>query len=157
MKPYSLARDEGDAVWMFDSLDTIKAGGGRTEGRFSLVEFLDFEGSSVPLHVNGGWDQGFYILDGEYTFIIEDDTLTASTGSWIFVPCNTQHAWRCDSSEGRVLTVTVPGGLEAFYRQVGDSVSDRIKLPPRSEPDVDALTAAAAQHGITIVGPPPGA
>jgi hypothetical protein len=24
------------------------------------VEFLDFEGSSVPLHVNDRWDSGFY-------------------------------------------------------------------------------------------------
>jgi hypothetical protein len=30
MKPYWLARDEGYAVWMFDSLDTIKADADQT-------------------------------------------------------------------------------------------------------------------------------
>jgi hypothetical protein len=40
---------------MFDALDTIKAGAERTGGGFSVVEFLDFEGSSVPLHVNNRW------------------------------------------------------------------------------------------------------
>jgi hypothetical protein len=74
MKPYALGSDEGEAIWMFDSLDTIKAGAEQTGGGFAVVEFLDFEGSSVPLHVNDRWDTGFYILDGAYTFAIADDT-----------------------------------------------------------------------------------
>ena len=157
MKPYSLAREEGDTVWMFDSLDTIKADADQTDGRFSVVEFLDFEGSSVPLHVNDRWDSGFYVLNGEYVFVIGDERTTVSTGAWVFIPRNTPHAWRCDSPEGCLLNLTVPGGFENFYRQVGESVTDRTQLPPRREPDVEALAATASQHGITIVGPPPSA
>src|SRR5918998_1393682 len=86
MKPYALGRGEGEAIWMFDSLDTIKADVEHTRGGFTVVEFLDFEGSSVPLHVNDSWDTGFYVLDGEYTFAIEDDMVAASSGAWLFVP-----------------------------------------------------------------------
>ena len=156
MKPYVLARDEGEAVWMFDALDTIKAGGDQTEGALGVVEFLDFEGSSVPLHVNDRWDRGFYILDGTYTFVIDKESHVAEPGTWVFVPRNTAHAWRCDSPEGRLLSVSAPGGVEDFYRQVGVSVSDRTRLPERKAPDVQALSGTAAEHGITIVGPPPG-
>jgi hypothetical protein len=49
-------------------------------GGFTVVEFLDFEGSSVPLHTNDRWDTGFYILDGEYSFVIADETVAASPG-----------------------------------------------------------------------------
>jgi quercetin dioxygenase-like cupin family protein len=157
MKPYSMVREEGDAVWMFDALDTIKADSDQTDGRFSVVEFLDFKGSSVPLHLNERWDRGFYVLDGEYVFVIGDETVPASPGTWVFVPRNTPHAWRCDSAEGRLLNLTVPGGFENFYRQVGENVTDRTQLPPRREPDVEALAKTASQHGVTIVGPPPGA
>lgn len=157
MKPYALGREEGEAIWMFDSLDTIKADVEHTGGGFTVVEFLDFEGSSVPLHVNDSWDTGFYILDGEYTFVIEDDSVAASPGAWLFVPRKTPHAWRCDSAGGRILNVTVPGGLEGFYRQAGESVPDRTQLPDRSEPAVQPLSSTAAQYGIKIVGPPPGA
>jgi hypothetical protein len=52
---------------------------------------------------------------------------------------------------------TVPGGFEDFYRHVGEAVKDRTKLPPRSAPDVAALSATAARYGVTIAGPPPGA
>ena len=72
MKPYTLGRHEGDAIWMFDSLDTIKADADHSGGSFSLFEFLDFKGPAVPLHINDGWDSGFYILEGRYTFVIKD-------------------------------------------------------------------------------------
>lgn len=156
MEPYSLDREEGDAIWMFDALDTIKADADQTGGGFSVIEFLDFEGSSVPMHVNARWDRGFYILDGEYTFVIGQNSLSASRGAWVFIPRSTPHAWRCNSLRGRVLNLTVPGGFEHFYRHVGTTVTDRTRLPLRSEPDVQALVETAAQYGITIVGPPPG-
>jgi len=157
MKPYWLAREEGDAIWMFDALDTIKADADQTGGGLGAVEVLDFEGSSVPVHVNERWDRGFYVLDGDYTFVIGPEAITASLGAWVFVPRNTPHAWRCDSAQGRLLTITTPAGVEAFYRQVGEPVTDRGRLPNRTEPDAEALSGAAGQHGIAIVGPPLGA
>jgi mannose-6-phosphate isomerase-like protein (cupin superfamily) len=155
VKPYCLRRDEGESIWMFDALDTIKASAYHTDGSFTLVEFLDFQNSAVPLHVNDRWDSGFYILQGEYTFIVAEETISAPPGVWIFIPRNTPHAWRCDSAQGRLLNLTVPGGFEGFYRDVGERVTDRGQLPAKSEPDVEVLSNTAAQHGIRIVGPPP--
>lgn len=155
MNPYVLGRDEGPAVWMFDALDTIKAEADQTAGSFSLFEFLDYEGSTVPLHSNDRWDRGFYVLDGDYTFFIGDDVHRASPGTWVFVPRGTAHSWRCESPQGRLLNLTVPGGFEAFYRDVGESVSNRRALPARSEPDVAVVSAVAAKHGVVIMGPPP--
>jgi mannose-6-phosphate isomerase-like protein (cupin superfamily) len=152
-----LGHEEGEAIWMFDALDTIKADAERTGGGLTVVEFLDFEGSSVPLHVKERWDTGFYILVGEYSFVIAGETVAASLGSWVYVPREVPHAWRCESAEGRLLSVTVPGGFEGFYRQAGESVPDRTRLPTRSEMDMEALTSTAARFGIRIIGPPPGA
>jgi hypothetical protein len=79
-------RGEGEVIWMFDSLDTIKAEAKRTGGGFTVVEFLDFEGSSVPLHANDRWDADFYNLDGEYRFVVADETVAASPCTWVYVP-----------------------------------------------------------------------
>jgi mannose-6-phosphate isomerase-like protein (cupin superfamily) len=157
MEPYVLRRDEGPAIWMFDALDTVKADADRTGGTFSLLEFLDFEGSTVPLHANERWDRGFYVLDGRYTFVIRETVHSASAGTWIFVPRDVVHAWRCDSSEGRLLNVTVPGGFEEFYREVGQSLTDRGRLPAKTAPDLAVVSMAAAKYGVRIVGPPPDA
>jgi hypothetical protein len=82
MRPYVLGREEGQAIWMLDAQDTIKADAERTGGGFSVVEFLDFEGSSVPLHVNDRWGTGFCVLEGAYSFVIADETVAASVGWW---------------------------------------------------------------------------
>ena len=104
MKPYTLAPEEGEAIWMFDALDTIKADADQTAGALCAVEVLDFEGSSVPLHVKHTRDGGFYILAGDYTFVIAEEIVAGSPGTWIFVPRGTAHGWRCDSAQGRLLT-----------------------------------------------------
>jgi hypothetical protein len=98
-----------------------------------------------------------YILDGDHSFVIADETVAASPGIWVYVPRGTAHAWRCNSTDRRLLNVTAPGGFEGLYRQAGESVPDRTRLPARSQPDVGALSSAAARYGIRIVGPPPGA
>ena len=157
MPPYHLGPGEGDAIWMFDSLDTIKADAARTGGSLSVFEFRDFKGSAVPMHVNDRWDQGFYILEGVYTFVVGDESVEVSGGAWVFVPRGAPLGWRCDSTAGRVLNVTVPGGFEDFYREVGQAIADPTHLPAPTEPDIEGLSTAAARHGITIVGPPPGA
>lgn len=54
-----------------------------------------------------------------------------------------------------MLNITAPGGFERFYRDVGEPVPDRSRLPARRQPPVDAITAAAARHGSTVTGPPP--
>jgi hypothetical protein len=38
MKPYVLGRGEGEAIWMFDSLDTIKADAERTGSDCSVEQ-----------------------------------------------------------------------------------------------------------------------
>jgi quercetin dioxygenase-like cupin family protein len=155
VRPYCLAPGEGERIWMFDALDTVKASADQTEQAFSVVESTDFEGSSAPLHVHLGEDRGFYVLEGKYVFFIGGESFQAEAGSWVFAPRKIPHSWRCDSKKGRVLNVFVPGGFERFYRAVGEADVDPSHLPPASEPDVEHLSAIAAQHGTEIVGPPP--
>lgn len=41
MKPYSLGPHEGEALWMVDVLDTIKASAEQTGNSFALVETIN--------------------------------------------------------------------------------------------------------------------
>ncbi|WP_246632259.1 hypothetical protein [Pseudonocardia nigra] len=49
----------------------------------------------------------------------------------------------------------MPAGFDAFYREAGERVPAGSPLPEAREPDIEALTRTAAEHGITITGPPP--
>jgi len=77
MKPYWLHRNEGEALWMVDVLDTIKAGADQTGNSFALVETSNSQGTGPPLHVHDRFDRGLYVLEGEYTVVVGDDSLVA--------------------------------------------------------------------------------
>jgi quercetin dioxygenase-like cupin family protein len=154
MKPYWLGRDEGEALWMFDVLDVIKAGANQTGNRFALVETINYQGTGPPLHVLDRFDLGLYVVEGEYTIVVGDDNVSAQAGTWVFVPRRIPHTWRCDSSEGRILVLFAPGDFDGYFREVGEPVPDRSGLPLKWEPDVERLSNVAARYGMTIVGPP---
>jgi quercetin dioxygenase-like cupin family protein len=156
MGPYWLDRDEGEALWMFDVLDTIKASADQTGNSFTLVETINSGGTGPPLHVHDRFDRGLYVVEGEYTVVVGDKSIRARAGTWIFVPRSVPHTWRCDSSEGRILALLVRGGSDGFFREVGEPVTDRSQLPPGRVPDVERLSNVAAQYGMRFVGPPLG-
>ena len=64
-------------------LATIKATAEQTGGHYTLVEILAPEGEGV-LHVHHFEDEGFYIIEGEMTFFVGDQTIKAQPGSFLF-------------------------------------------------------------------------
>ena len=151
---------EGEALWWIGMLATIKATAEQTGGQYTLVEILAPDGFASPLHVHHGEDEGFYILEGEMTFYVGDQTIKAHPGSFLFGPEEVPHAFTVDSGPARLLFVLSPGGFEDLVREMGEPARE-LTIPPRPEgpPDeaeVRRMAAIAARHGNEILGPPPG-
>ncbi len=70
--PFALSPDEGEALWFFGMLVTMKATAAQTGGEFLLIEELAPQGTATPLHVHPQDDESFWVLDGEMTFYFED-------------------------------------------------------------------------------------
>jgi len=152
---YGLNEDEGEARWWLGSLATIKATGKETGGRYTLVEVLEPEGVDGPLHVHHREDEGFWILEGELTFRIGDETLRAGPGSFIFGPRGVPHSYRVDSGPARLLFILSPAGFEDFIYASSKPAESRT-LPPAAENEPDAadmkrLAALAREHGAEIL------
>ena len=151
---------EGEALWWIGTLATIKATKEQTGGRYTLVEILAPEGFASPLHVHHGEDEGFYILEGEMTFYVGDQTIKAQPGSFLFGPKEVPHAFSVDSGPARLLFVLSPAGFEDLVREMGEPARE-LTIPPQPEvpPDeaeMQQMAAIAARHGNEILGPPPG-
>jgi quercetin dioxygenase-like cupin family protein len=84
-KAYGLREGEGEARWWLGGLATIKATSKETGGHYTLVEVLEPEGEA-PLHVHHREDEAFWVLEGEVTFQIGEETIEASAGSFVFGP-----------------------------------------------------------------------
>jgi mannose-6-phosphate isomerase-like protein (cupin superfamily) len=152
---------EGEAWWWFGGLATIKATGEQTDGRYSLVEILvpEFPKEEGLLHVHHFEDEGFYILEGEMTFYVGEQTIKARPGSFLFGPKDVPHAFTVDSGPARLLFVLSPAGMEGAIREMGEPARS-LSIPPQPEEPPDEaemgrLMAIAARYGGEMLGPPP--
>lgn len=156
MVAYHLSEGEGEARWWLGSLATIKATGKETGGSYTLVEVLEPQGADGPLHVHYREDEGFWILEGELTFRIGEETLKASPGSFIFGPKGVPHSYRVDVGPARVLYILSPAGFEEFIYATSEPAKS-LTLPPApasppDEAEMESLAALAQQYGAEILG-----
>ena len=93
----------------------------------------------------------FYVLEGEYSVFIGDDVIKASPGAWVWGPRAVPHGYQIHSEGGRHLSLTMPGGFEAFFEEVA-----AIAIPS-AHPGTETgrLAAVAARYGVELLGPPP--
>lgn len=146
---------EGDALWHLDVLWSFKIPSAATGGAFSIAEQLLPKGSAPPMHRHSREDEAWLVLDGEVTFFLDDTEHLATPGTYVFGPRGRAHTFRVESESARLATFLVPGTAEAFFHATGQPAA-ALTLPPPAEPDLPALLAGMAEHGIEFVGPPPG-
>ena len=153
--PISHGPGEGEALWAFGGLATIKSTGPTTGGSVMVSEQLAPRGVGSPLHVHHREDEWFYVLDGEVTFWVGGEVIVAPAGSFVFGPRDVPHTFLVSSDEARFLLVTEPGGFEDFMRAAGEP-APRLEIPPppTEAPDFEGLARLAASYGIDILGPP---
>jgi quercetin dioxygenase-like cupin family protein len=153
---YVLTAPEGEALWFFGGLMTLKATSEQTGGAFALTDELRPSGTPTPLHRQPNESETFFVLEGEALFHVEGEELRATAGGTAFIPRGARHAFTVVSDTAHLLILNVPGGHERFFRAAGESAPERRLPPPAARPpDMERLTAIAAEYGTEILGPPP--
>jgi quercetin dioxygenase-like cupin family protein len=148
---------EGEALWWIGLLATVKATKEQTGGRYTLVEILAPDGFASPLHVHHTEDEAFWILEGEMTFYVGDQTIKARPGSFLFGPKEVPHAFAVDSGPARLLFLLSPGGFEDLVREMGGRPTrPRCSGWPPSPPDTETRYSGH-RRGSRNASPPPGA
>lgn len=153
--PVAHGPGEGEHLWFFGALTTIKADGTDTGGRVMVTENLAPRGSGSPLHVHHNEDEWFYILEGELTIWVAGTTVVAAAGSFVFGPRDVPHTFVVSSEQARFLLVTEPAGFEGFILALAEPApAPEIPPAPTAPPDMAPVLQAAADHGLEILGPP---
>jgi len=155
-KAFGLKEGEGEAWWWLGvSLATIKATDKETGGRYTLVEVLGHEGEEAPFHVHHREDEAFWILEGELTFQVGEETIKASPGSFLFGPKGVPHRFTIDSGPARMLFVLSPAGFEEFIYATSEPAKGHTLPPapegPPSEAELEQLVAVARQYGVEFL------
>ena len=153
--PIAHGADEGEHLWFFGGLTTMKADGAGTGGRVMVTEQTAPRGGGSPLHVHHNEDEWFYVLEGELTIWVAGTTVVAGAGAFVFGPRDVPHTFIVSSERARFLLVTEPAGFEGFIRALAVPAAAP-EMPPAqtAPPDMEPLLRAAADHGLEILGPP---
>ncbi|MFF0338440.1 cupin domain-containing protein [Kribbella sp. NPDC004875] len=107
---------------------------------FSLTEFAgETEGPWTIPHLHQGFEESFFVLDGEFTFTVGGDPVPAGAGTYVLVPKNTVHTISAGPGGGRFLTLMVPGGLEKMFLELAG-------LPPNAITDPVARKEVSARY-----------
>lgn len=116
-----LAPGEGRVIPLGDAGDvTLKAVGRETGGTLAVYEFIVPPATAgPPLHIHRSWDEVFYVLEGEMTFLIDGRTSTAPAGSFVFIPQGIPHTfWNESAAPAKQVTVFNPAGIEEYFEEV---------------------------------------
>lgn len=150
--PFIKTRDNAPAHWGDDILWLILASGEDTGGRWSMMEELCPKGSGTPPHVHIWSDETFYVLEGEVTFLMNDEVSQVAAGSFVVIPRNTVHGFHVDSEAARILNNYTPASWETAVVALAESAESRT-IPPCGciRPDRDRGTALMKAFGTTPV------
>jgi mannose-6-phosphate isomerase-like protein (cupin superfamily) len=136
-------------------LVTIKAERSHSGGTMAAYEF------GMPPQT---WDEAFYVLEGEVTFLIDGAEHVAPAGSFVFIPRGVPHTfWNAGVVPAWQLTIFTPSGIEDYFDAVSavlsgggeESLAAAIALmeqhdmivPASNRPAYGAVRSPGVQHG----------
>lgn len=113
-----------------------------------------------PPHRHLRQDEGFYVLEGRFTFHVEGQAILAAAGTFVNIPKGSLHTFQtAGTGVGRLLGIVAPpGDFERFVEEVAERVTlDTPPAPPAKPPDAAILRSilgAAERHHLDILLPP---
>jgi quercetin dioxygenase-like cupin family protein len=147
----AVKRGDGEARWWFGQLVEIKATAADTAGQFTIVEVTCPPGLEAPLHVHHREDEAFWILDGEVTLCVGDETIQAGPGDYVFGPRDVPHRYTVGDSGCRMLFICAPAGFEELVRDMSEQAASR-SIPPQADPpDMQWVRTIAKRHGCDLL------
>jgi len=91
----------------------------QSDGQVAVIETAPAPGVGPPLH-HHDFDETFYVMEGELTFRLRDEILTAGPGELVFAPRGVPHTFaNLSGTPARQLIVCTPAGFERYFARMG--------------------------------------
>jgi quercetin dioxygenase-like cupin family protein len=84
-------------------------------------------------------EESFLVLEGRFTFAVDDGQIEAESGTYVLMKRGTPHMMTAHEGGGRLLTLAVPDGHEAMFRELS-------QLGPESIRDAKLRAEISGRH-----------
>jgi quercetin dioxygenase-like cupin family protein len=149
-----LGPGEGRTIPGTDAM-TLKATAEQTRGSIGFLEATSSPGYGPPRHIHRSHDELFYVLEGEFLFLVGERQFNAPPGSFVFIPRGTVHAVKVVGTEpGKVLIAYIPGGLEHSFEEFARLRTEQEEDANRSTGRGRTVEGINQKYDSEFVGPP---
>ncbi len=137
---------------------SILVSGADTAGAYCLIDMSVPGGGGPPPHRHD-YEESFTLLEGELQFAFRGEAMTVRAGSTINIPANAPHGFKnLSGAPARMLCLSVPAGLDAFFVEVGDPLESGASPPPRLDPAqmkarIAKIAALAPKYRTELLSP----
>lgn len=131
--------------------------GEQTGGAYAAIEMLVPPQGGPGPHAHAGFQESFYVLEGEILVKTEHQSYTARKGSFVNIPLGgVVHSFKnVSDAVAHLWCVVVPAGLEQLFQEIGRPVTAGTFLPPpvMGPEEQQRLKSIAAKHGQQLFPP----
>jgi quercetin dioxygenase-like cupin family protein len=146
---------EGRTIAVVGDFYRFLATGADTAGKYAMWEAIVPPGGGPPPHIHRREQESFYVLEGEITFQVGEQTLVATAGMFANIPIGTLHRFHNASQQpARMIITVVPAGIEDMFFEVGQPAKAGDVPPPPTKAEIEKLLAIAPRYGVEIQLPP---
>lgn len=143
MDPHFVSRGDVDVVQLGAMEMRLLLSREQTESSLAAGEFQGPAGPWTIEHFHRDLDEFFYVVEGDFTFRCGESKNAAGPGSLVCIPRGTPHVFSAET-EGKVLVLWSPGGLEQMFLELG-------RLSPGALTDPSVRGEIAKRHDSTPV------
>lgn len=107
-------------------------------------------------------EEVFYILEGEFEFVLNDlaNPFKVFPGSVVHVPSQAIHAFKnVGNTSGKMIVILTPGRLLDYFRCIGETMTissempDMNKIPDLAKLNVQKVFQYAPEHDVKFILP----
>ena len=115
--------------WFAGGLFNFLISGEESGGSYTTMEVLVLPGTGPGLHVHDNEEEQFYVLEGELTYWVGDQTIHMSAGDFLHIPRGTPHGFTNGATPAKLLATFSPAGIEKYFQAMGERVNDQAVDP----------------------------
>jgi quercetin dioxygenase-like cupin family protein len=120
----------------------VKLTAAESDGEMTVIESIVQPQAGPPLHVHDKENESYYVVEGDFEFVCGEDTVRGGPGTFVFAPRGIPHRYaNIGNAPGRVLFGFTPGGIEAFFTELGNL----------QEFTPERVTNIARKYGIKVL------
>lgn len=151
LKPVVVRFNDTRSIWLLRDHLTPLLSPEHTGGALALAITECHPGDGPPPHVHRREDEGFFILEGEMTFLRDDRQWRAMPGAFVWGPRDVVHAFRNSGNQpAKMVLFVAPTDFLSFAMTLAEPSVGFNQPPDLTPAKIGRLKQVAPTYGIEM-------